>query len=178
MKVVIKKENKHAFYFYEDDVHVILTEKGLEAPDKAGDLNSTNAEVVTIDAPDKWVPGGALAVVDGNWVVVKQDKYDDYVEPVEQVTYKPISSTAYIKLVKDVSQMSNAEFTAYIKDTDPDIEYVRYIIGSVVGLIDINDEDTMAVVTEGLDYMAQHGHVGRLSAETFRDTIFKYWPKA
>jgi hypothetical protein len=91
--------------------------------------------------------------------------------------FRVVTPTRYLAMVKAVSQMTNAEFAAYATDPDPDMVYVRAMLASVSGSIDINNADNLDLVEEGLDLMASAGHTGQLSAIDFKGAILAAWPQ-
>jgi hypothetical protein len=90
-------------------------------------------------------------------------------------TYKIITPTRYLALVKMASQMTNAEFAAYASDQHADMVYTRAMLASISGMIDINITDNMALVMEGLGYMAAHGHTGQIAPADFPAAILAAW---
>jgi len=175
MKAIIEVATGRAFYLFPDNEVVTLTENGVSTPFVIGDMRLPTHEVVTIDAPAKWVDGGVMGIVDGAWVINDQTAYDAFEVPVEPVTCKIVTPTRYLAIVKAVSQMTNAEFAAYANDASDDMVYVRAMLASISGMIDINIDDNMALVVEGLDLMAAHSHTGQIAPAAFTATILGYW---
>jgi hypothetical protein len=104
----------------------------------------------------------------------------EYHAPVDPgpapTVYKIITPTRYLALVKTASQMTNAEFAAYDSDQHADMVYTRAMLASISGMIDINNADNMALVMEGLGYMATHGHTGQIDPADFAGVVLANWP--
>jgi hypothetical protein len=175
MKAVIETATGKASYLFGDAENVQITADMMVAPVAALDIKSGTHEVVSIGAPAKWVPGGVMSVVNGDWVINDQTAYDAFEVPVEPTVYKVITPTRYLALVKMASQMTNAEFAAYDTDPHADMVYTRAMLASISGMIDINIPDNMALVMEGLGYMAAHGHTGQIAPVDFPGAILAAW---
>ena len=120
------------------------------------------------------IPDGSFAKLDRKNVFRVTDIPPADPDPAP-TTYKVITPTRYLALVKMASQMTNAEFAAYDTDPHADMVYTRAMLASISGMIDINIPDNMALVTEALDLMADHGHTGQIAPEAFTAAILAAW---
>ncbi len=78
MKAIVRKDNGKAYYLFADGTPIALNSDGmLFGGRKSLDINSTDHEVITIDAPTEWVGGGAMSIQAGVWQVDDQAAYDD-----------------------------------------------------------------------------------------------------
>lgn len=120
------------------------------------------------------IPDGSFAKLDRKNVFRVTD-----IPPVDPgpapTTYKVITPTRYLAMVRAAAQMTNAEFAAYETTVEPDIVTTRAMLASVSGMIDINIPDNMTLVMEGLGYMADHGHTGQIAPADFPAAILAAW---
>jgi hypothetical protein len=158
-----------ALYVFNDDENVVLTPNGLISPILVGDINSDNAEIVNIDAPAKFVPGGVMSIVNGEWVINDQAAYDAYEEPTPDVTYKILTKNeAFARLMID-GGMTKAEIVAANKDEELAFEWMMWDAAKPDD-INRNSSNTMAVLIALRDATAQYITQAELEA------IMANWP--
>jgi hypothetical protein len=168
MKAIINSSTKQVFYLFEDGVSIVMDEAGMKSPLRVIDMKSTNAEIINIDAPAKWVPGGVMSIVNGAWVINDQTAYDAYEVPTPDLNYKIITKQQALDMVVEYGEMDQAAELAFMKDPNLELFWLKW--DRAVPYADINRNSPK--VPEFLGAVVATGHITQAQA----DAIMANWP--